>query len=91
MTYVIYDIYIFFFQVSVFINRKKINLFIEEFHKQLLLIIAFFNIRLPCFSEPEINPLFARRAAKAAGKGISCFLSSNQRSVNICNVEKASR
>jgi len=28
------------------------------------------NKRVPCFSDPVINPLFARRAAKAAGKGI---------------------
>lgn len=57
---------------------------------QLLLIITHFNIRyIPCFSEPANNPLFARRAAKAAGKGILYFFSSNhKKSVKMCNVKK---
>lgn len=30
----------------------------------------FLGLNIPFFSEPVINPLFARRAANVAGKGI---------------------
>lgn len=46
----------------------------KKFHKQLLYNNYIFSVKyIPCFSDPEINPLFARRAAKAAGKGIFVF------------------